>query len=164
MLRVPVAALAVPAAVVVRPLRVEVFVDSCSQGPVAPGGHLAVCGPLGCLVIVCGRDSRSDDSHPPCRNHHNGGNCHFSGSCYRGDSRPLGGNRRRGGSPLSVGSHNRDGWPHRACSRPRGSSPPPNRGCRLCIGHGGEVARTLWVLVAEWCSPFVSLVALFVVL
>ena len=158
MLRVLVAALAVLAVVVVRPLRVAVFVDSCSPGPVAPGGHIAVGGLLGCIVIVCGRDSCSDDS-PPCRNHHTGGNCYFVGSCYLEGSRPLGGNHRRGGSPLSVSSHNRDGWPHRPCSRP-----PPNRGCRLCIGRGDEVSRTLWELVAECCSPFASLVALFVVL
>ena len=103
MLRVPIAALAVHAAVVFQPLRVEVFVDSCSQGPIDLGGHLAVCGSLGCLMIICGRDSGSDNSHPPCCNHHNGGNCHFGGS-YRSDSHPLGGNRRRVGrlSPSLV--------------------------------------------------------------
>ena len=143
MLRVPVAALAVPTGVVVRPLRGEVFVDSCSKDPVAPGGHLAVCGPLGCLVIVFGRNNHSKDSHPPYHNHHNGGNCHFGGSCYRGDSRPLGGNRHLGGSPLSAGSRNRDGWHHRACSLRRGSSPPPNRGCHLYTCCGDGVSRDL---------------------
>ena len=143
MLRVPVAALAVPAAVVVRPLQGEVFVDSCSKDPVALGGHLAVCGPLACLVIVGGLDSHSDVSHPPCCNLHNDGNCHFGGSYYRGDSRPLGGNRRRVGSPLSAGSHNRDGWHHRACSRCRGSSPLPNCGCHLCFCRGDGVSRPL---------------------
>ena len=84
MLRVPIAALVVPAAVVVRPLRGEAFFDSCRKDPVAPGGHLAICGLLGCLVIVGGRDSRSDDSHLPCRNPRNDSNCHFGGSCCHG--------------------------------------------------------------------------------
>mgnify|MGYP000627346403 CR=1 FL=1 len=76
MLRGPVAALVIPAAVVVQPLQGEVFVDSCSKNTVAPGGHLAVYGPLGCLVIVGGLNSRS------ARNLHNCGNCRFCGSCY----------------------------------------------------------------------------------
>ena len=161
MLRVPVAALAVLAAVVVRPLRGEVFFDSCMKDPVAPSGHLAVCGPLGCPVIVSGRNSRSDDSHLPCRNPHNDGNCRFGGSCYRGDSRPLGGNRHLGGSPLSANSRNRDGWHRHACSLRRGSS-PPNRGCHLYICRGDGVCWTLWEVVAGQCLPFASFVALFV--
>ena len=43
---------------------------------------LAVCGPLGCLSIVGGRNNRPGDSHLPYRNLRN------DGSCCRGDNRP----------------------------------------------------------------------------
>ena len=137
MLRVLVAALVVLAAVMVRPLRGEVFFDSCMKDPVAPSGHLAVCGPLGCLVIVGGRDSRSDDSHLPYRNPRNDGNCHYGDSCCCGDNRPL------GGSHPSAGSRNRDGCHGRACSLSCGSNRPPNRGCHLYICRGDGVSWSL---------------------
>ena len=148
MLLVLVAIRVVPATVVVRPLRGRASFDSCWEDLVAPGEHLAVCGPLGCLSIVGGRDSRFDNSPLPYRNPRNDGNCLYGGSCCRGDSRPLSGNRHFGGSPLSVGSRNRDSCHRRACILSHGSSHPPNRGCHLYIVRGDGVSWTLWELVA----------------
>ena len=162
MLPVPIDALVAPGGVVVRPLRGVAFSGSCWVGPVAPGVHLAVCGPLGCPSIFGGRDNRSDDSHVPYRNPRNDGNCRYGGSCSRSDSVLPGEHRRLGGSPLSTDSRNRDGWHRRACSLRRGSNRPPNRGCHLYICRGDGVSRTLWELVAEQCLPFASFVALFV--
>ena len=154
MLLVPVADLAVPAPVVVRSLQGEAFFDSCRGDPVAPGGHLAVCGPLRCPSIVGGHDHRSDDSHLPyCYNPRNDGNCRCDG-----DNRPLGDSHR-----LSS-SRNRHGFHRRACSLRRGSNRPPNRGCHLYICCGGGVSQALWELVGGQWLPFASFVALFVLL
>ena len=68
MLLVPIVIRAAPANAVVQPLWGGASSDSCWEVPVAPGGHLAVYGPLGCLSIVGGHDNRSDNSHLPYRN------------------------------------------------------------------------------------------------
>ena len=146
MLLVPVVVRTAPTAVVVRSLHGGASYDSCWEDPVAPSGHLAVYGPLGCLSIVGGRHSRSAESHLPYRNPRNVGNCHYGSSCCRGNSHPLGDSRRLGGNchlggnPLSAGSRNRDGCRHRACSLRRGSSRHTNRGCHLCIYNGDGVS------------------------
>ena len=88
MLPVPIVVLDAPADVVVQPLRGVAFSGSCWVDPVAPGVHLAACGPLGCPLIAVGwgcscRDNRYDNSHPPYQTSRNDGNCRC------GDSRPL---------------------------------------------------------------------------
>ena len=129
MLLVLVAIRVVPATVVVRPLRGRASFDSCWEDLVAPGEHLAVCGPLGCLSIVGGRDSRFDNSPLPYRtprlvdHRRRPGRCHYGGSC------------------CPDGSRNPADSLHRACNHLRGGSHLPSR-CR-----GRTSGRSLCSLV-----------------
>ena len=143
MLLVPIVVLVAPTDAMVQPLQGGASSDSCWVQSVAPGVHVAVFGPIGCPLMVIGRDNRSDNSHLPYCPLRNDGNCRCGDSCFGGDNRPLGDSRRLGGSRLSDGSRNRNGCHRRACSIRRGSNRPPNRGCHLYICRGDGASRDL---------------------